>query len=91
VIKEEKTEAASSWFHANLKKVDAGDCLTYDPFQRLPQHAHASGVILAEAFLLTRHFHPSVALFAANIIQGWFAFTEYEVVNLEARQETEIL
>lgn len=51
-------------------KVEMQDTKSYDPFCRNPLYAGATKGLNAELEALSRHFHPSVALFANQIIQG---------------------
>ncbi|KAL6437186.1 hypothetical protein ACFW04_005035 [Cataglyphis niger] len=51
-------------------KVDVQNTKTYDPFCRNPLYAGAIKGFNTELEALSRHFHPSVALFANQIIQG---------------------
>lgn len=43
---------------------------SYDPFHRNPLHSGANLSFYSELVALVRHFHPSVSLFAHNILQG---------------------
>ncbi|XP_011881927.1 PREDICTED: CCAAT/enhancer-binding protein zeta [Vollenhovia emeryi] len=51
-------------------KIEAQDVKSYDPFCRNPLYAGATKGFNTELEALSRHFHPSVALFANQIIQG---------------------
>lgn len=51
-------------------KVDVQNTKAYDPFCRNPLYAGAIKGFNTELEALSRHFHPSVALFANQIIQG---------------------
>ncbi|XP_072760876.1 CCAAT/enhancer-binding protein zeta [Anoplolepis gracilipes] len=51
-------------------KVDVQNVKAYDPFCRNPLYAGAIKGFNTELEALSRHFHPSVALFANQIIQG---------------------
>lgn len=51
-------------------KVEVQDIKSYDPFCRNPLYAGATKGFNTELVALSRHFHPSVALFANIIIQG---------------------
>ncbi|XP_053378190.1 CCAAT/enhancer-binding protein zeta-like [Mercenaria mercenaria] len=58
-----------SWVHrANLnhksEKVD------YDPYHRNPQYCHAENECIWELENFTLHYHPSVSLFAKQILKG---------------------
>lgn len=51
-------------------KVELQTVKAYDPFCRNPLYAGATKEFNTELIALSRHFHPSVALFANQIIQG---------------------
>ncbi|KAL0099107.1 hypothetical protein PUN28_020272 [Cardiocondyla obscurior] len=51
-------------------KIEVQDVKSYDPFCRNPLYAGAVRGLNTELEALSRHFHPSVALFANQIIQG---------------------
>lgn len=51
-------------------KIEMQDIKSYDPFCRNPLYAGATKGLNAELEALSRHFHPSVSLFANQIIQG---------------------
>ncbi|XP_011054478.1 PREDICTED: CCAAT/enhancer-binding protein zeta [Acromyrmex echinatior] len=51
-------------------KVEMQDIKSYDPFCWNPLYAGATKGLNAELEALSRHFHPSVSLFANQIIQG---------------------
>lgn len=51
-------------------KTEVQDMKSYDPFCRNPLYAGAVKGFNTELEALSRHFHPSVALFANQIIQG---------------------
>ncbi|KAL3875114.1 hypothetical protein ACJMK2_038048 [Sinanodonta woodiana] len=58
-----------SWIHrknlgAKAKRDD------YDPCHRNPQYCHAENECMWELKKLSQHFHPSVALFASQLLQG---------------------
>lgn len=55
-------------------KVDVQNMKAYDPFCRNPLYAGAITGFNTELEALSRHFHPSVALFANQIIQGVINF-----------------
>ncbi len=63
---------ATSWIHKDNRKVKSGSKNTgYDPFGRNPAHCGAANVDLAsELDLLSRHAHPTVSLFAKNVMDG---------------------
>ena len=71
---EEKEETSSSWVHTkNLKTQNpslnrnSGD---YDPCHRNPAFCGAEKATLWELESLSAHCHPSVALFAQNLLDG---------------------
>lgn len=51
-------------------KAEMQDIKSYDPFCRNPLYAGVSKGFNTELVALSKHFHPSVALFANMIIQG---------------------
>lgn len=51
-------------------KPDVENVKSYDPFCRNPLYAGATKGCNTELISLSKHFHPSVALFANSIIQG---------------------
>lgn len=57
-------------------KVDVQNIKAYDPFCRNPLYAGAIKGFNTELEALSRHFHPSVALFANQIIQGMINFKQ---------------
>ncbi|XP_052271402.1 CCAAT/enhancer-binding protein zeta-like [Dreissena polymorpha] len=68
----EQTEAKhkpSTWVHKkNLNhKTERMD---YDPYHRNPAYCHAENACMWELQGLAAHFHPTVALFARQILQG---------------------
>ncbi|XP_071450177.1 CCAAT/enhancer-binding protein zeta [Hetaerina americana] len=75
-VKEEPCETAEpSWVHrpkhfsserVTMKKLTSG----YDPNQRNPRFSLTSGCTYTELVRLSRHFHPTVALFAQKISKG---------------------
>jgi len=58
-------------------KVEIQDIKSYDPFCRNPLYAGATKGLNAEFEALSRHFHPSVSLFANQIIQGNKLYTNF--------------
>lgn len=66
-----KEEGGSSWYHAAIKPTQSVQKREeYDPYLRNPLHAHGDLALPVELNQLSRHFHPTVALFASNIIEG---------------------
>jgi ribosome biogenesis protein MAK21 len=55
-------------------KTEMQDTKPYDPFSRNPLYAGATKGLNVEFEALAKHFHPSVALFANQIIQGIINF-----------------
>lgn len=51
-------------------KTETQDLKPYDPFCRNPLYAGATREVSIELEALAKHFHPSIALFANQIIQG---------------------
>ncbi|XP_060651700.1 uncharacterized protein F23B12.7 [Drosophila nasuta] len=76
--KEKKEEAAekkpSSWHHASLAanqadaKVRNIDACKYDPYHRVPAFAGAGYALRNELLLLRQHYHPTVQVFAEQIL-----------------------
>ncbi|XP_017058987.1 uncharacterized protein F23B12.7 [Drosophila ficusphila] len=75
---EEKAEveaktSASSWHHASVpateSKVREIDSCKYDPYHRVPAFAGASYALRHELLLLRQHYHPTVQVFAEQILQ----------------------
>lgn len=72
--------ASSSWHHAKvLTSNDATDLKVknisakeYDPYHRVPSFAGAEFAIQNELILLRQHYHPTVQVFADNIINRKF-------------------
>ncbi|EDW18373.1 uncharacterized protein Dmoj_GI12122 [Drosophila mojavensis] len=68
----EKQTVASSWHHVNLvateSKVREIDACKYDPYHRVPAFAGAGYALRNELLLLRQHFHPTVQVFAENIL-----------------------
>ena len=48
--------------------IDKTDKVDYDPFHRNPQYCHAETECIWELENLAEHFHPSVALFAKQLL-----------------------
>lgn len=42
----------------------------YDPYNRNPLYAGAEATVFDELVKLTKHFHPTVSLYAGKIING---------------------
>ena len=51
-------------------KIEEDEAPFYDPFCLNPLRAGATKAPIAELEALAKHFHPSVTLFANNIVQG---------------------
>ncbi|MCP9264564.1 hypothetical protein DINM_022676 [Dirofilaria immitis] len=60
---------AFGWMHKN-NIVVRNNALVYDPMVRNPLFARADKSIAAELTLLSMHYHPSVAVFASNLLKG---------------------
>lgn len=60
-----------SWCHKNLNKnFEHKPVIKYTPFCRNPLHGGGEFSIYAELIFLKDHFHPTVSLFAKNILEG---------------------
>lgn len=69
--KDEKTsdDVKPSWVHVPVeKKVKRKD--GFDPMERNPLYARGEFCIHAELLYLSKHFHPTIALFASNILEN---------------------
>uniref|UniRef100_A0A183HHK4 CBF domain-containing protein n=1 Tax=Onchocerca flexuosa TaxID=387005 RepID=A0A183HHK4_9BILA len=60
-------EKVSGWMHKN-NIVLRDNATSYDPMVRNPLFARADKSIAAELTLLSMHYHPSVAVFASNLL-----------------------
>ncbi|KAH8379076.1 hypothetical protein KR009_003013 [Drosophila setifemur] len=62
----------SSWHHANVaateSKVREIDSCKYDPYHRVPAFAGAGYTLRNELLLLRQHYHPTVQVFAEQIL-----------------------
>ncbi|KAH8239062.1 hypothetical protein KR032_000340 [Drosophila birchii] len=75
-VKTEKEDGAkSSWHHANVAagpaaetKVREIDSCKYDPYHRVPAFAGAGYALRHELLLLRQHYHPTVQVFAEQIL-----------------------
>ncbi|XP_017080763.2 uncharacterized protein F23B12.7 [Drosophila eugracilis] len=63
----------SSWHHATVaateSKVRDIDSCKYDPYHRVPAFAGAGYTLRHELLLLRQHYHPTVQVFAEQILQ----------------------
>jgi len=66
----------SSWDHKTLNKSKENHTYQYDLYKRNPLFCGADYTCLHELVFLRNHCHPTVALFAENLLQG--KSTEYE-------------
>ncbi|XP_024146780.1 CCAAT/enhancer-binding protein zeta [Oryzias melastigma] len=64
-----ETKPAASWVH-HQNKEGRKSSEQYDPLHRNPLYCGADHTTLWELQRLAQHFHPSVSLFAATILQG---------------------
>nr|CAD7440607.1 unnamed protein product [Timema bartmani] len=69
-----RVNKSATWFHShNLshseKTKNGQGSQPYTPYQRNPVFAGAEYCTYTELLTLTQHFHPTVALFASNILQ----------------------
>lgn len=68
---ESEGPSTSSWVHKkNLTKRSATEITDYDPFHRNPAFCKAESAVIVELHTLCTHFHPSVALFGQQILEG---------------------
>ncbi|XP_077493721.1 CCAAT/enhancer-binding protein zeta-like [Amblyomma americanum] len=73
-----RKQSVASWVHTKLTVVDESGAMTtaqrrrtgYDPLARNPLYCGAEGCPAWELRHLSRHHHPSVALFAERILRG---------------------
>ncbi|EDW94075.1 uncharacterized protein F23B12.7 [Drosophila yakuba] len=63
---------ASSWHHASVAATEAKvrdiDSCKYDPYHRVPAFAGAAYALRYELLLLRQHYHPTVQVFAEQIL-----------------------
>lgn len=72
---ENETKPAGSWHHAKQavnteKKVSQIAPTKYNPYHRVPEYAGAEFILATELLRLVDHYHPTVQVFANNVIQG---------------------
>ena len=60
---------ASSWDHKSLNKSRENFTHQYDLFKRNPLYCGSDSTCLHELLLLKNHAHPTVALFAQNLLE----------------------
>ncbi|XP_030854891.1 CCAAT/enhancer-binding protein zeta [Strongylocentrotus purpuratus] len=65
----------ASWVHRPVRPggkegVPSG----YDPLARNPLHSHVDNAVMWELKVLSNHFHPSVSLFASQLLAGSLVF-----------------
>lgn len=72
-VTEEQRKPNASWYHTVFQKRKHG----FDPLVRNPAFAQGESAVYTELTLLKRHFHPTVALFASQIIDGNFLIIFY--------------
>lgn len=72
-----KPKVASSWHHinntpgeSNSQKVKEMAPTKYDPFYRVPSFAGAQFALRTELIALQNHYHPTVRVFAQNLIES---------------------
>jgi ribosome biogenesis protein MAK21 len=58
----------SSWDHKIMNKSHQNNTLTYDMFKRNPLYCGSDNACLHELLFLKNHAHPTVALFAQNLL-----------------------
>ncbi|XP_071512125.1 CCAAT/enhancer-binding protein zeta-like [Diadema antillarum] len=67
----ETREDKSSWVHRQTAEGDKDEMSSsYDALARNPLHSHVDNAIMWELKVLSKHFHPSVALFASQLLSG---------------------
>ncbi|CAH0547490.1 unnamed protein product [Brassicogethes aeneus] len=59
-----------SWHHANIKLKNRKTSECYNPYARNPLYAGGKYSAYTELLQLQNHFHPTVALYASNILRG---------------------
>ncbi|XP_063959012.1 CCAAT/enhancer-binding protein zeta-like isoform X2 [Lytechinus pictus] len=65
----------ASWVHRPARPGEKQGIPTgYDPLARNPLHSHVDNAVMWELKVLSKHFHPSVALFAAQLLAGSLVF-----------------
>jgi hypothetical protein len=65
---EPKSTASWSWVNSKPGKSNAESTSEYRPLNRNPLYTNAETVGLRELNLLANHYHPTVALFAQNVL-----------------------
>lgn len=79
--KEKEPATGSSWHHVKLaateSKVRDIDSCKYDPYHRVPAFAGAGYALRNELLLLRQHYHPTVQVFAEQILLGKLCHTRY--------------
>ncbi|EDV96463.1 uncharacterized protein F23B12.7 [Drosophila grimshawi] len=70
--KKPSSSSSSSWHHVNLMASDSKvrniDACKYDPYHRVPAFAGAGYALRNELLLLRQHYHPTVQVFAEQIL-----------------------
>ncbi|XP_050506549.1 CCAAT/enhancer-binding protein zeta [Diabrotica virgifera virgifera] len=62
---------SAGWYHCkNTVKKEKGAVIKYNPLSRNPLYGGGEFCAYTELYNLKNHFHPTVALFASNIING---------------------
>jgi ribosome biogenesis protein MAK21 len=59
--------------------IDKTEKADYDPYHRNPQYCHAENECIWELENFTVHFHPTVALFAKQILKVQFRLHKHYV------------
>lgn len=70
VISEHNVNKESEIKIENSMKIDINTQKEYDPFCRNPTYAGITKGLNTELITLSKHYHPSVALFANTILEG---------------------
>lgn len=70
-----KEKVQSSWHHVKVKTNEPAEPAVkeivgnkYDPYHRVPAFAGADNTLRTELLLLCQHFHPTVQVFAENVL-----------------------
>ena len=74
-----RPSVGSSWYHRQIVapkivtpvlEKKHKDPVVYDPLHRNPAYAGGEKAVFVELYALSRHFHPTVSLFAKKILKG---------------------
>ena len=76
-----ETAPGAGWIHYNTNSKVKKEKTTYDPLCRNPLYAGGEFCAYTELIYLKNHFHPSVSLFATNILNGEYVKVFVSNVN----------